>query len=138
MKSYLLIRLGDRSAQWFDRGMVVDIRDASRPLGTDEKPPLFGVVWTDQTVDQLRRLLQPAGEWLNPGTIDQLFQLHRVRQLRINIDSLPERIPPGVRGRLFRLLAGARVARRLENEGRANLMTQTFQPYEELVDGATV
>lgn len=130
IRSYLLIKLAEDEPGRFEPGMIIDIREAYRPLGAREHPPFAGVIYTDKSVGELQHLLKPAGIWHDTATTRPWFQVTRKRDRRVDVDNMPERIPPGVKGRLFRLLAGARVGERLNRDGQAHLLSADLDQHE--------
>lgn len=93
--SYLLVYLLDPDGpNRYERGMVVDVRDIARPLGSKECPPMFGVIYSEKTVDENLHLLEEKGVWADTATNYPKFSRIGKRARKIDIDSIAAPIPP--------------------------------------------
>lgn len=83
-KSYLLVFMQDDGPGRYQPGMVVDVRDISRPLGRLETLPKFGVVYTDLPVADLQDLIEEdVIDLVIAVEPEQIF--HGKRKLSLNL-----------------------------------------------------
>ena len=74
IQSYMLVFMQDDGPGHYRPGMVVDVRDISRPLGKLETMPKFSVVYSDLPVEDLSSLLeQDDDEVLVDGEVKKTF-----------------------------------------------------------------
>lgn len=131
MKSYLLIKLSPaENPARHARGMVISVRDITHPVGLDEHPPVYAVIFSDRTREENLHLMKERGYWTDVVTNNPLWNMTQRRDQLVDIDAMYEPIPVGASPIMMGLLATAKVGQRLNSEGAARVMADDIQAVE--------
>lgn len=86
-QSYMLVYMfNNPESNRFQRGMVVDVRDISVPVGRMETLPTFSIVYSDLPVEDLEYLVESDIDYQEneDGELEQITQAKRSNQLDID------------------------------------------------------